>query len=117
MLNAPAIVSYITGFLFFVTSILTVITRFSHVGMVCAGDYLADLEKDNDVIRTFYDIEVGYFLFVIAILSIISLAITVLFWTCCCGALCCLACGVSALYQDRTPGGDFTPDMTADQMN
>jgi len=104
LLNAPAIVSWITGILFFCTSVATVVIRLIHPGRVCAGDFLAELEKENDVIRTYYDIEVGFFLFIIMILSIISLALTVLVWVCCCGALCCLACGVSGLYQERTPG-------------
>ena len=112
--SIPAVISYITGFLFFAVGIATVVVRLMHVGRVCSGDFLAELEKDNDVIRTYYDIEVGFFLFIITILSLISIGFTVCFWACCCGALCCIALGVSNF--QGTPG-DFTPDMTADQMN
>jgi hypothetical protein len=94
--SIPAVISYITGFFFVAVSIATVVVRLIHVGRVCSGDFLADLEKENDVIRQYYDIEVGIFLFAITILSIITIVFTLLFWCCCCGALCCLGLGLTS---------------------
>ena len=109
--------SNLIGLLFGLAGILVIWVRFTHVGRVCSGDFLADLEKENDVVRTFYDIDLGLFLFIIAIINIVTLSFTCLAWICCCGFFCCVACGF-ATYQSRTPGGEnFTPDMTADQMN
>ena len=78
--SVAAILSYVTGFIFFAVSIATIVIRLMHVGRVGSGDFLSDLEKENDVIHTYYDIAVGDFLFVITILSIITVSFTALFW-------------------------------------
>lgn len=68
-LNTPQnSVSNVIGLLFTSLGIFIIVVRFSHHGRVCAGDFLADLEKENDVVRTFYDIDTGLFLFILAIL-------------------------------------------------
>ena len=73
------------GVIYTVGATLIIVIRSSHPAMVCSGDHLSDLEKENDVLRVFYEIETGYFLYVMMIIQIVYLALSCL----CCLGLCC----------------------------
>lgn len=56
------------GTIYTVGAILTIVIRSSHPACVCSGDNLSELEKENDVLRMFYEIDTGYFLYVMMII-------------------------------------------------
>ena len=77
-------ITNLTSLTYTIGAIWNIILMTSNPAKVCSGWYLADLEKENDVIRSYYEIETGYFLYVLFIINIITLALQV----CCCFCLC-----------------------------
>ena len=64
---------------------LTIVIMSQPEALVCSGWYLSDLEKENDIIRSFYEIDTGLFLFVMLIFNAVYLGLSLL----CCLACCC----------------------------
>ena len=92
-------------------AILIFIFRGSHTGFVCSGWYLSEHERENENIRSVYDIDVGMFLFILLILNAILVACIACF---CVGTCCALT---TYQFNKQAQGQQFNVNMTPDQMN
>lgn len=102
--------SNIVGLLYFVEAIMIFVFRGSHSGYVCSGWYLSHAERDNENVRSVYDIDVGMFLFVLMIFNIVTFG-CMCFWS----LVAC--CGATSYQMNWRSNQDFNMNMTADQMN
>lgn len=81
------------------------IFRGSHTGYVCSGWFLSQGERENNNVRSVYDIDVGMFLFVIMIINAVAL---------CCGCFACFSTTSKVTRYQMQKKDGFDPNMTAD---
>ena len=83
--NGERAVTLVNSFLLLALSVSIFITRCSHAGQVCSGDYLDDSGTRDIGNRRVYDLALGRFLIIILIANAVILSF---------GCLCCLVCTV-----------------------